>query len=141
MHPQDFALNYQIPLTIHDFHSLIMYYVVSGASYHHLAFPIHFLLHPAFCPGKLTCGSHRPWIPYSRLPAGDRRWEAWLERRSREEGEVGALPPPAPSLRHCLSLAASLDGRLLLLSSTLLLHDSILRHPEISAFPCVTLQT
>ena len=116
----------------------MLYYVASCASYHHRALPIHFLFYPAFCPGKLTCGGHMPWIPYSQLPAGDSGWEAWLEKRSREESEVGALTPLAPSLRDCLSLAASLDRRSLLVSSTLLLHDSILPYPETSAFPCVT---
>lgn len=113
-------------------------HVASCANCHHLALPIRFLFHPAFCPGKLTCGGHTPWIPYSQLPAGDQRWKAWLEKTSQEESKAEALTPLAPSLRDCLSLAASLDRRSLLLSSTLLLHNSILPHPETSAFPSVT---
>lgn len=126
MHPQDFAPNYQIPLTIHDFHNLIMYYVVSGASYHHLALPI---------TSFSTLLSALENSPVEATGPGSLILGFLLEKRSREESEDGALTPLAPSLRDCLRLAASLDGRSLLLSSTLLLHESILRHSEISAFP------
>lgn len=135
IHPLDCAPKYQIPLAIHDFHSMIMYHIAFCASYH-FPLPTH---PPSFSTLLSALESWPVWATYPgslalRLPAGDSQWQAWQEMRSGEESEVGAFTPLAPSLRGCLRLATSLDkshcssqGTLLLITLSFHIQRPLLR--------------